>query len=553
MDGYPKPLYDSDGTIQSEYDSDSSYNPYEKQVNESFSSNDTPKSPTIENHHPTTSNIIQNDQNVAKEKIYNLSAVIDTSRKTALSNKRIWDKKDVCIFCEEAVTNFVRHLNRKHSEEIEVAKLLSYKKGSQERKQHIDQLRKKGNFFNNISGTTKLKPVRRPNQFVDQPKAIDYLPCKFCFGLFKKNYLRRHIKICTLKKEELGNVRQNIQANAQSLLLAFTDDDTKLVQDVFLRMAPDEISMVVKADPLIRAFGSRYLKCHKEKHLVTVVSNKMRELGRLLMAMKNSKKKCQTLLDCLVPELFDDIIKSTKIIAGYNDKTDKFEAPSLVLKIGTSLKQCCDIAEYMILKKSPLLKFNEDVEKSILKVKTTEKLITKQWSFELSTNASKEIYQRKWNKPAFLPLTSDIKIFRDYLLLVQQKSLDALKANPTNVVSFKALQDSVLAQLILLNRKRAGEVQRIFLETYLNSSPEAPQEEMMLSLSEVERELSNKFKRLVIRGKRGRGVPILFTPKLQKSLSILLSLREKFCSKQNEYLFAVPNTHNSCIRASDVM
>lgn len=111
----------------------------------------------------------------------------------------------------------------------------------------------------------------------------------------------------------------------------------------------------------------------------------------------------------------------------------------------------------------------------------------------------------------------------------------------------------MLAQLILLNRKRAGEVQRIFLETYLNGSSEAPQEEILMSLSEVERELSNKFKRLVIRGKRGRGVPILFTPKLQKSLSILLSLREKFCVKENEYLFAVPNTPNSCVRASDVL
>lgn len=53
--------------------------------------------------------------------------------------------------------------------------------------------------------------------------------------------------------------RKNIQADAQSLLLAFTDDDTKLVNDVFPRMAPDEVSMVVKTDPLIRAFGLRYL------------------------------------------------------------------------------------------------------------------------------------------------------------------------------------------------------------------------------------------------------------------------------------------------------
>lgn len=68
----------------------------------------------------------------------------------------------------------------------------------------------------------------------------------------------------------MGNNHKSIQTNAQSLLLAFTDDDTMLVQDVFSRMAPDAISMVVKA------FGTSYLKCHKEKHLITVVSNKMR-------------------------------------------------------------------------------------------------------------------------------------------------------------------------------------------------------------------------------------------------------------------------------------
>lgn len=171
---------------------------------------------------------------------------------------------------------------------------------------------------------------------------MDYLPCKFYFGLYKKNYLRRHIKICTFKKEESGNTRTNIQAHAQSLLLVFTDDDTKLVQDVFSRKAPDEISMVVKTDPLIRAFGSRYLKYHKEKHLITVVSNNMRELGRLLMAMQKSNKKCQTLLDCLIPELFDDIIKRPTIIAGYNSKTDMFEAPPFKNRyiIKTMLRYC---------------------------------------------------------------------------------------------------------------------------------------------------------------------------------------------------------------------
>lgn len=121
-------------------------------------------------------------------------------KKTALTNKRIWDKKDICIFCEESVTNFVRHLIRKHSEEIEVAKFTSLKKGSLERKNQINTLRKTGKFFNNISGAPKLIPVRRPNQHTTQPNAMDYLPCKYCFGLFKRKYLCRHAKICRSKK-----------------------------------------------------------------------------------------------------------------------------------------------------------------------------------------------------------------------------------------------------------------------------------------------------------------------------------------------------------------
>jgi len=157
------------------------------------------------------------------------------------------------------------------------------------------------------------------------------------------------------------------------------------------------------------------------------------------------------------------------------------------------------------------------------------------------------------NKPAFLQLTSDITFFRDYLLTVQNNALSALKKNPQDIISFKELQDTVLAQLILLNRKRAGEVQRIFINTYLNCSTEAPQEEVESSLSSVERELTKKFKRIVIRGKRGRGVSISFTPKIQKSISVLIALRSHFCEKSNEYLFLVPNTENSYIRASEVM
>lgn len=166
----------------------------------------------------------------------------------------------------------------------------------------------------------------------------------------------------------------------------------------------------------------------------------------------------------------------------------------------------------------------------------------------------KRYYKKKWNKPAFLPLTSDIQLFRNHLIHVQNVSIQELKNNPNNQKSFKNLEESVLAQLILLNRRRSGEVQRLFINTYLTAPTEISQEEVDLSLSEIERQLTKQLKRIVIRGKRGRGVPILFTPTLQKTITFLLKTREvvDFIDKKNSYLFALPHSIN-CIRGSDVI
>lgn len=75
---------------------------------------------------------------------------------------------------------------------------------------------------------------------------------------------------------------------------------------------------------------------------------------------------------------------------------------------------------------------------------------------------------------------------------VEKTALTNLKKNPMDLMSFRALQDTVLTQLILLNRRRAGEVQRMLLKTYLNCSNEVPQEEIKFSLSAVELELTKK-------------------------------------------------------------
>lgn len=181
-------------------------------------------------------------------------------------------------------------------------------------------------------------------------------------------------------------------------------------------MAADQISVAAKSDKLITAFGSRYLKCHKEKHLIQVVSQKMRLLARFLIAVQSEVTEISSLQKCLSPKYFDVIVKSSKQVAGYNSETDSYSSPSVILKLGQSLKQCCEIAEFLILKNGD---DSVNMEKDKQNVNNLKYIIEKQWSYELSTNASKEIYQNKWNKPALLPLTSDIKLFREYLIQIE--------------------------------------------------------------------------------------------------------------------------------------
>lgn len=311
---------------------------------------------------PSTSQVVNNTNQQGKldneiieskkimKKGYNFNAAVETSRIKQIDNKRHWDKTTNCIYCEKSVTNFTRHIIRNHSTEIKVSRYISFPKGPKDRADLADSLRKRGNVLCYVGETEKIKPVRRPNEYSRiVPNATNYLPCKHCFGMYKNIYLCRHEKNCkNATNNNLG--RNKAQADAQNLLLIFGSASQELVKEVFPRMLVDNISFVAKSDELIKAFGSIYLKSHKEKYLVHVVSHKMRTLVRLLTEMKLIDPSIKTLQDCLIPKHFDSIVKSTKIVAGYDSLKDSYEAPSVILKIGNMLKQCCDIAEFNLLK-----------------------------------------------------------------------------------------------------------------------------------------------------------------------------------------------------------
>lgn len=116
------------------------------------------------------STVIECDPNFYTEKSINFDP---------LNFKRVY-KKDCCYFCKCLVGNFARHLQRKHSNELEVQEFLSKDPNSKQRKAMITLLRNKGNSFINTPDKC-IKPVKRPN-LLQSPD--NFVQCTYCYGYY---------------------------------------------------------------------------------------------------------------------------------------------------------------------------------------------------------------------------------------------------------------------------------------------------------------------------------------------------------------------------------
>ncbi|KAK9882394.1 hypothetical protein WA026_020916, partial [Henosepilachna vigintioctopunctata] len=83
---------------------------------------------------------------------------------------------------------------------------------------------------------------------------------------------------------------------AQNFMIRNLKKNDELKQILFPRMRADMISMTAKSDPLVCAFGARYLKIPRDLHFVHVVSRKMRETAEIILEIKNINPRLNTIL-----------------------------------------------------------------------------------------------------------------------------------------------------------------------------------------------------------------------------------------------------------------
>lgn len=313
---------------------------------------------------------------------------------------------------------------------------------------------------------------------------------------------------------------------------------------VFPYMISDNITATVINDFLIKFYGQRYYRCHKEKHLTNTVSQRMRELARFFLILQDKPPKQNQLADYLKPNYFDDLVDATNEMCGYNPDLDTFKSPSLALRWATVLKQVCETAIFLAAKKNDTAKINE--------IKSLKQMVETQFRFYVSTNANKDLSAKKWKKGSMLPLTEDVIRINEFIVKEEQKCADELKSDLSDLSKLRYLTELLLAHVILLNRKRSGEAQRITIEDYSRKEEEMGIQDIYQSLTATEKVLVKNIKRFTIRGKKGRAVPVIFTKDMQKNTEVLLESR-KFTLSSNPYLFANPSTENSFLWSYKVL
>ncbi|XP_038160312.1 serine/threonine-protein kinase PLK4-like isoform X2 [Cyprinodon tularosa] len=130
---------------------------------------------------------------------YNIT--VKMSSNTA--DQRVYDKRNYCLYCKNPYAKLTRHLKQKHSDKSDVAKALVHKQGSTMHSLLLTKVKNLGNYHHNCSvlssGKGQIIPKRQATR---QSVATDYVPCKFCFGMYVKKDLPRHHKRCKLKLKE---------------------------------------------------------------------------------------------------------------------------------------------------------------------------------------------------------------------------------------------------------------------------------------------------------------------------------------------------------------
>lgn len=284
--------------------------------------------------------------------------VVQASQKR--NGKRVYDKRQYCLYCNKAYVKMARHLERAHHDKLDVAKALSLPKGSLERKQQLEYIRNRGNYAHNAavmeSGKGELVPFKRPPK---DAQGNDFMHCAYCQALFTRKVLWRHMRSCKLEPASVPvKPGKNRVQSMCTFMQPVPSHIGKQMWGVISAMVPDPITNVVKNDNVIIHVGQHLLnKGGMTAKNQQCVREKMREMGRLIHTARRVTP-LKTMEDFINPKNYLQVIRAVKVTCGYDSDSNKFTIPSLANKLGHTLVKVSKLqkAQGLIMNDAELVK-----------------------------------------------------------------------------------------------------------------------------------------------------------------------------------------------------
>ena len=470
-----------------------------------------------------------------------------TVKTTCNSDGRKYDKKQICFYCEKPQSKLPRHLRSAHPDESAVRDWMDEKDAKVERAK-LSKLRNLGNHLHNCKvledGHGQLLVKYRPTESMD-PK--EFVPCPSCYGYFSKKFLWKHSCPLEAKIPSLAKKTRGQRVRGGKLLLPNPCKLSTEIEELLSKLNNDEVARVIKSDDLILKLAKKeHLKLGHDGEQQSYMRTKLREIARLLMEVRvATKDPNQNLTELIDPAKYDVVVSSARTLAGFDSSNHLYKVPSLALKIGHTLKSCA-----LILKAEALKTGDDSV---VCRATKFLQLYEMKWGEDITVHAHRTLTEKKRNNPKRLPLAQDIFCLTTYLKESSEVQKQVLKQGKGDTfTAWKTLNELTLTEVMMFNRRRQGEISKMTIHDFNNRRlPDSV--DCSGALSEFEKELCVKLKRVEIVGKKGRTVPVILTGSMEESMSLLLYKREEIGVNSDNYFMFPRGTCNSegHIRGSD--
>ncbi|XP_062610759.1 uncharacterized protein LOC134272385 isoform X2 [Saccostrea cucullata] len=509
---------------------------------------------------PFKRNILPNKciSDVTNTKIYSKKYELNSHNS---KHGRLYDTVHACLFCYKLMTNIQTHLQHKHRNEEEVKEILDlkeqidkvkendeYRSNLKKRLKNLQTLiRNKGNNNHNQrvlaaeEGEILLTRRRKSNQF----NVKDYGPCPNCQEWIVLENITKHMVACPIQE----NIDSKGAAIIQSKIMAgkiSSSASTKLKTEVFPSMIRDKTTEIAQGDHLITVLGNIWLMKNAGNKLrrKNFTSFRMRLAAKLLSLLReDSQIPSASMHYFIAPEQFDRVV-SCAVKACEEDENADLKNPSTAIKLGYDLSRLANAKLGIGIK--------EGNDKAKTEASEFLQLLRMEWSVKVTKLARITLDVRHFNKRKELPDPSDIAKIAAYLVR-EIKNLD-LTPNNSNEIVFREAVVLAEARLLLYNRRRPGELESLSIEVYKNRSMSVDEANMALRshLTDFEKMLLKTQDLVEIRGKTGRGVPVLIpneTNKVLEYLSDPVARQRASIRPENNYMFA--NTGRTVVRAGE--